>query len=170
VGELWIKGPQVIKAYWNRPDETALAIVDGWLKTGDLARLDDENFGYIVDRSKDMLIRGGENIHCVEVENVLFEHPAVQDAALIGLAHPTLGEEPVAVVTLHAAHNVHADELRALVAARLAAFKVPSRVVFRPDGLPRNQVGKVLKHVLRQEVASMLTAACDTSYKLPSGR
>jgi len=158
VGELWIKGPQVIKAYWNRPDETALAIVDGWLKTGDLARLDDENFAYIVDRSKDMLIRGGENIHCVEVENVLFEHPAVQDAALIGLPHPTLGEEPVAVVSLHPAQQVRADELRALVASRLAAFKVPSRVLFWPEGLPRNQVGKVLKQVLRQQVTDLLDA------------
>lgn len=99
VGELWFKGPQVVKGYWNKPEETQKAFVDGWVKTGDLARVDEEGFCYIVDRAKDILIRGGENIYCVEVENVLYDHPAVLDAALVGRPHRILGEEPVAFVT-----------------------------------------------------------------------
>ena len=99
LGELWVKGPQVVKGYWNKPDETAKTFVDGWVKTGNLARPDEEGFCYIADRAKDMLIRG-ENIYCVEVENILYEHPAVVDAALVGIPHRTLGEVPAAVVTL----------------------------------------------------------------------
>ena len=100
VGELWARGPQVVRGYWNKPEETARTFVDGWVRTGDLARLDEEGFLYIVDRAKDMLIRGGENIYCVEVENALYEHPAVVDAAVVGIPHRILGEEPAAVVTL----------------------------------------------------------------------
>jgi long-chain acyl-CoA synthetase len=125
VGELWVKGPQVVKGYWNKPDETAKTFVDGWVKTGDLARLDEEGFCYIVDRAKDMLIRGGENIYCVEVENILYEHPAVVDAALVGMPHRTLGEVPAAVVTLRHGVTASEDELRKFVASRLAAFKGP---------------------------------------------
>ena len=100
-GELWAKGPNVVKEYWRKPEATAETFVgDGWLRTGDIARLDDEGFCYIVDRAKDMLIRGGENIYCVEVENVLYQHPAVIDAALVAIPHRTLGEEPGAIVTL----------------------------------------------------------------------
>ena len=97
VGELWVRGPNVVAGYWNRPEANAETFVDGWLKTGDLARLDEEGFLFIVDRKKDMLIRGGENIYCVEVEDALYSHPAVMDAALIGLPHHVLGEEPAAV-------------------------------------------------------------------------
>ncbi|MET0388495.1 MAG: class I adenylate-forming enzyme family protein [Polyangiales bacterium] len=158
VGELWVKGPQVVKGYWNRPAETAATFVEGWLKTGDLARLDEEGFGYVVDRSKDMLIRGGENIHCVEVENVLFEHPDVLDAALIGVPHETLGEEAVAIVQAKQASPALVDALRALVGARLAPFKVPSHVVFWTEALPRNEAGKVLKNQLRREVVAKLSA------------
>ncbi|MDP3298806.1 MAG: class I adenylate-forming enzyme family protein, partial [Phenylobacterium sp.] len=100
VGELWAKGPMVVKGYWNKPEATAQTFVDGWVRTGDLARLDEEGFCFIIDRAKDMLIRGGENIYCVEVENVLYDHPAVMDAAVVGIPHRTLGEEPGAVVTL----------------------------------------------------------------------
>ena len=149
VGELWAKGPQVVRGYWNKPDVTAATFVDGWVRTGDLARLDEEGFLFIVDRAKDMIIRGGENIYCVEVENALFDHPAVTDAALIGLPHRTLGEEPAAVVHLAPGASAGAEELRAWVAERLAAFKVPTRVVFSDATLPRNANGKILKGELK---------------------
>jgi long-chain acyl-CoA synthetase len=150
VGELWAKGPNVVRGYWNKPAETAETFVDGWIKTGDLAKLDAEGFCYIVDRKKDMLIRGGENIYCIEVENVLYQHPAVMDAAIVGITHPTLGEEPVAVVTLKPETGATEQELRAFVAAHLAAFKVPVRIVFFPSLLPRNPQGKILKHDLKK--------------------
>lgn len=154
VGELWVKGPQVVKGYWNRPDETAKTFVDGWVKTGDLARLDDEGFCYIADRVKDMLIRGGENIYCVEVENALYEHPAVIDAALVGIPHRTLGEVPAAVVTLRQDATANEDELRRFVASRLAAFKVPVAVAVWPESLPRNANGKILKGELKKLFAA----------------
>ena len=150
VGELWFKGPQVVKGYWNKPEATAQTFVDGWVRTGDLARLDDEGFCFIIDRAKDMLIRGGENIYCIEVENVLYDHPAVMDAALVGIPHKTLGEEPGAVVTLKPGASADEAELRAFVAAQLAAFKVPVKVVFWPETLPRNANGKILKSELRK--------------------
>jgi long-chain acyl-CoA synthetase len=150
VGELWAKGPNIVKGYWNKPEATAQTFVDGWVRTGDLARLDEEGFCYIVDRAKDMLIRGGENIYCVEVENVLYEHPAVMDAALVGIPHKTLGEEPGAVVTLKAGSSATEAELRGFVAERLAAFKVPVRVLFWPETLPRNANGKILKSELKK--------------------
>jgi long-chain acyl-CoA synthetase len=156
VGELWVKSPQVVKGYWNRPDETAKTFVDGWVKTGDVARLDEEGFCYIVDRVKDILIRGGENIYCVEVENVLFEHPAVVDAALVGMPHRTLGEVPAAVVTLRHGATASEDELRKFVASRLAAFKVPVAVAFWPEPLPRNANGKILKGELKKLFATLL--------------
>ncbi len=145
VGELWAKGPNIVKGYWNKPEATAQTFVEGWVRTGDLARLDEEGFAFIIDRAKDMLIRGGENIYCVEVENVLYEHPAVMDAALIGIPHKTLGEEPGAAVTLKPGTEATEAELRGFVAERLAAFKVPVRVVFWPETLPRNANGKILK-------------------------
>jgi len=150
VGELWCKGPQVVRGYWNKPEDTAKTFFDGWVKTGDLARLDDEGFCFIIDRAKDMLIRGGENIYCIEVENVLYDHPAVMDAALVGIPHRTLGEEPGAVVTLKPGAEATESELRAFVAERLAAFKVPVRVIFWPETLPRNANGKILKADLRK--------------------
>lgn len=150
VGELWVKGPQVVKEYWNKPDATAETFVDGWLRTGDLARLDEEGFLFLVDRAKDMLIRGGENIYCVEVENVLYDHPAVMDAAIVGVPHRTLGEEPAAVVTLKPGAEATEDELRAHVAERLAAFKVPVKVKFWHETLPRNPQGKILKTELKK--------------------
>ena len=153
VGELWCKGPQVVKLYWNKPEATAETFVDGWLRTGDLARIDDEGFLFIIDRAKDMLIRGGENIYCVEVENVLYEHPAVMDAALVGIPHKTLGEEPGAVVHLKPGGEVTETELREHVRARLAAFKVPVKVVFWPETLPRNANGKILKTELKKVFA-----------------
>jgi long-chain acyl-CoA synthetase len=149
VGELVVKGPNIVRGYWNKPEATAETFANGWLKTGDMARLDDEGFLYVVDRKKDMLIRGGENIYCIEVEDVLCRHPAVVDAALIGIPHKTLGEEPGAVVTLNPAASVTEDELKAFVAAQLAAFKVPVKIVFHKEVLPRNVNGKILKAELR---------------------
>lgn len=153
IGELWARGPNVVKGYWNRPRETEETFVDGWVRTGDLARLDDEGFCTIVDRAKDMLIRGGENIYCVEVENVLYEHPAVMDVALIAVPHHSLGEEPAAVVHLRPGQHTTEAELRAFVASRLAAFKVPVKVIFWPETLPRNANGKILKSELKRVVA-----------------
>jgi long-chain acyl-CoA synthetase len=150
VGELWCKGPQVVKGYWHKPEATAQTFVDGWVKTGDLARLDDEGFCFIIDRAKDMLIRGGENIYCIEVENVLYDHPAVMDAALVGIPHKTLGEEPGAVVTLKPGAEATETELRAFVAERLAAFKVPVKILFWRETLPRNPQGKILKNELKK--------------------
>src|SRR5579871_3339355 len=153
IGELWARGPNIVKGYWNRPAESAETFVDGWVRTGDLARLDEEGFCTIVDRAKDMLIRGGENIYCVEVENVLYEHPAVMDVALVPVAHHSLGEEPAAVVHLRPGQRASESELRAFVAGRLAAFKVPVKIVFWPEALPRNANGKIVKSALKQAVA-----------------
>ena len=114
------------------------------------ARLDEEGFCFIIDRAKDMLIRGGENIYCVEVENVLYDHPAIMDAAIVGVPHRTLGEEPAAVVTLKPGAEVTEQELRAHVAEHLAAFKVPIAVKFWHETLPRNANGKILKNELKK--------------------
>ena len=151
-GELWIKGPNVVRGYWNRPEETAKTFSRGWLHTGDVAQLDDENFIYIVDRAKDMIIRGGENVYSVQVEAALFEHPAVADVAVIGVPEPTLGEEVGAVVVLRPGTKVTADELALHVKARLAGFMVPTHIWFRSEPLPRNPQGKVLKRELREEL------------------
>ncbi len=151
-GELWIKGPNVVRGYWNRPEETAETFSKGWLHTGDVARLDEDNFIYIVDRAKDMIIRGGENVYSVQVEAALFEHPAVADCAVIGVPEPTLGEEVGAVVVLRPGAKVTADELGLHVKARLAGFMVPTHIWFRSEPLPRNPQGKVLKRDLRNEL------------------
>ena len=107
----------MVRGYWNRPEETAASFTRGWLHTGDVARIDEEGFVHIVDRAKDMIIRGGENVYCVEVEDALFEHPAVADCAVIGVPHPVLGEEVGAVVVLRPGHDVGADELARFVAS-----------------------------------------------------
>ena len=150
VGELWVKGPNVVRGYWRNPEATAATFINGWLRTGDIARLDEEGFCYILDRAKDMLIRGGENVYCIEVENALFAHPAVIDAAVVGVAHHTLGEEPGAVVTLKPGTRASEDELRAFVAERIAAFKVPVKILFSADMLPRNANGKLMKSELKR--------------------
>lgn len=129
VGELQVQGPMVVEGYWNKPEATAQAFDDGWLRTGDLSRLDSEGFCYIVGRAKDLIIRGGENIYPAEIEAVLFEHPAVDDAAVVGIPHHILGEEPVAVVHLVPGHPADGEALQTWVAARLASFKVPVRIM-----------------------------------------
>jgi long-chain acyl-CoA synthetase len=151
IGELLIKGPNVVKGYFGKPEATAAAFLDdGWFRSGDVARIDDEGFIYIVDRAKDMIIRGGENVYCVEVEAALYEHPAVSDAAVIGIPHQVLGEEVGAVV--HTVAPVTEAELKAFAAERLAGFKVPVRIWFRTEPLPRNPAGKILKRDLKTEL------------------
>ncbi|CAN5424635.1 class I adenylate-forming enzyme family protein [soil metagenome] len=150
VGELWANGPQIVKGYWNKPEATAQTFVDGWVRTGDLARVDEEGFCFIIDRAKDMLIRGGENTYYIEVENVLYDHPALRDSAVVGIVHRTLGEEPGAVVTLKPGASATEAELRAHVAEHLAAFKVPVKVKFWHETLPRNANGKILKNELKK--------------------
>ncbi|MET9363744.1 class I adenylate-forming enzyme family protein [Streptomyces sp. NPDC006632] len=151
IGELWLRGQSLVRGYWNDPEATRLAFQDGWFRTGDLAVVRDGRVG-IVDRIKDMVIRGGENVYCVEVEGVLHEHPAVLDAAVLGVPHPVLGEEVAAVVQVRPGADVSPDELRAHVGAVLAGFKVPVRVVVREGVLPRNATGKVVKGELREEL------------------
>ncbi|MFE0653809.1 class I adenylate-forming enzyme family protein [Streptomyces sp. NPDC059534] len=150
VGELWLRGQSLIRGYWGNEEATRAAFAgDGWFRTGDLARVDGDGRVSIVDRITDMVIRGGENVYCVEVEGVLHEHPDVLDAAVLGLPHAVLGEEVVAVVRLRPGADADVERLRAHVGARLAAFKVPARVFVREGELPRNPTGKILKRQLR---------------------
>jgi long-chain acyl-CoA synthetase len=151
-GEVCIRGPILMKGYWNKPEATAEAIdLEGWLHTGDIGHLDEEGYLSITDRKKDMIIRGGENIYCVEIENRLVEHPAIADAAIIGVPHPELGEEVKAVVQVEPGQTLTVDEVRRWVRAELADFKVPAHVELRDEPLPRNASGKLLKNVLRGE-------------------
>lgn len=152
VGELWIQGPNIVVGYWGNDEATEKAFADRWFRSGDLARLDDEGFVYVVDRAKDMLIRGGENVYCAEVEAALFEHPDVLDAGVIGVPHQQLGEEIGAVVVLRPGAAATIEDLRAHVAERLASFKVPAHVFLRPGPLPRNPAGKLLKREIRDDV------------------
>ncbi|MET7331312.1 class I adenylate-forming enzyme family protein [Nonomuraea sp. NPDC005650] len=152
VGELCVRGPNVILGYWNKPQATAETFVNGWLHTGDLAKIDEEGFVYIVDRAKDMVIRGGENVYCAEVEAALFEHPAVDDAAVIGVPHDELGEEVGAVIRLAPGTSVATEDLQSFLKERIAKFKVPAHIWFREGELPRNPGGKILKTHLRREI------------------
>jgi len=144
VGEIVIRGHNVMKGYWRKPEETAKAIPDGWFRTGDLGRVDEDGYFAIVDRKKDMIIRGGYNIYPREIEEVLYEHPAVAEAAVIGLPHPELGEEVGAAVVRKPGADVTAGELRDYVKAQVAAYKYP-RMVWIVDNLPKGPTGKVLK-------------------------
>jgi len=144
VGEIVIRGPNVMKGYWHRPDATAEAIRDGWFHTGDLAQVDEDGYFFIVDRKKDLIIRGGYNIYPREIEEVLYEHPAVAEAAVIGVPHPALGEEVGAVVTLKAGASVTVEELRDHVKSQVAAYKYP-RHVWIVDMLPKGPTGKIVK-------------------------
>jgi len=152
VGEVWFKGPTVVRGYYNNATATAGSFTDGWFHTGDLGYVDADGFLHIVDRLKDVVIRGGENVYAAEVEAALFEHPDIVDAAIVGVPHSTLGEEVAAVVQLRRGSRLDADGVRAHVADRLAAFKVPTVVDLRTDELPRNAAGKVLKRQLREEL------------------
>ena len=151
-GEIWFKGPNLIRGYWNKPDATEETIVDGWLRTGDIGRLDEEGFVYVEDRAKDMVLRGGENVYCAEVEAAIYEHPAVYEAAVFGVPHERLGEEVAAVVYPRAGHELSVEELQAHVRERLAGFKVPTVVRIIDHQLPRNASGKILKRELRDDL------------------
>jgi long-chain acyl-CoA synthetase len=144
VGEIIIRGPNVMKGYWQRPEATAEALRDGWFHTGDLARVDEDGYFYIVDRKKDMIIRGGYNVYPREIEEVLYEHPAVAEAAVIGLPHASLGEEVAAAVALKPGATITAEELRDYVKSQVAAYKYP-RHVWIVDALPKGATGKIQK-------------------------
>lgn len=153
VGELIIRGQNVVAGYWNKPEQTAETFVRGWLHTGDLARIDDDGFVQIVDRKKDMVNRGGENVYCVEVENTLIQHPAVFEVAVVGVPDPMMGEKVGAVVVPKPDATIDPRELVEFARTRLADFKVPQYVAIREEPLPRNPNGKVLKPVLRSETS-----------------
>jgi long-chain acyl-CoA synthetase len=155
VGEILIKGPVVMNSYWNREDATAETLdEDGWLHSGDMATIDEDGYFFIVDRKKDMIIRGGFNVYPRELEEVLYEHPAVAEAAVIGIEHESLGEEVGAAVALKQGQDVSTDELRDYVKQRVAAYKYP-RIVWIADELPKGPTGKILKREIDvpQEVA-----------------
>ncbi len=146
-GEIAIRGHNVMKGYWHKPDETAAAFVDGWFRTGDVARVDDDGYYYIVDRKKDLIIRGGFNVYPREVEEVLYEHPAVREAAVVGLPHESLGEEIGAAVALREGHTATPDELQQFVKERLAAYKYP-RKVWLVESLPQGPTGKIMRRLV----------------------
>lgn len=150
-GEIWAKGPIVSPGYWKRPEANAETFTDGWLHTGDVGKVDSDGFVYVLDRAKDMIIRGGENVYCAEVEDVISRHPAVAEAAVIGVPDTDLGETVKAVVVARSGATVEAGDLMSFCAERLAHFKVPAEVEVRAAALPRNPSGKILKSVLRGE-------------------
>ena len=143
-GELLLAGPHMCAGYWRRPEATAEAMGDGWFHTGDVARRDEEGYYYIVDRKKDMIITGGENVYPTEVEAVLYEHPAVHEAAVVGLFHPVWGGGVTAVVSLKTAASATPEELRAHTQRNLARYKVPKEFIVVPD-IPKSPAGKILR-------------------------
>jgi long-chain acyl-CoA synthetase len=152
VGELWVRGSQVIRGYLNRPEATAESITDGWLHTGDIARIDQDGFIFIVDRAKDMVLRGGENVYCAEVESAIFAHPEVSECAVIGVPDDRLGEEVAAAVVLVEGSALSADAIREHCADHMAKYKIPRYIWLLSDPLPRNASGKFLKKQLREEL------------------
>jgi long-chain acyl-CoA synthetase len=158
VGEIVIRGNNLMKGYWRRPDATAEAITaDGWFHTGDLARVDEDGFFFIVDRKKDLVIRGGYNVYPREIEEVMHEHPAVREVAVIGIPHPELGEEVGAAVALKPGMQASETELRDFVKERVAAYKYP-RQVWLVEELPKGPTGKILKREIRAPVAETASA------------
>jgi long-chain acyl-CoA synthetase len=149
LGELLIYGPTITPGYWNRPDATAETVRDGWLHTGDLGYRDPDGFYFVVDRAKDMIIRGGENVYCTEIENCLADHPEIDEAAVVGVPDAELGERVKAIVRRVPGSSLGEAAVRAHVAAHLASFKVPEFVEFTDELLPRNPAGKLLKNALR---------------------
>jgi acyl-CoA synthetase (AMP-forming)/AMP-acid ligase II len=152
-GEIVIKGDQVLKGYWNNPKATEEAFIDGWFRSGDVGRWDDEGYLYIVDRKKDMVLTGGENVYPREVEEVLYQHPAILEAAVLGTPDPKWGESVVAALVLREGHTVTAAEIGAFCKERIASYKKPKFVCYVP-ALPRNASGKVLKRELRERIAA----------------
>ncbi len=155
-GEIQIKGPMIFSGYWNRPDDTAQALVDGWLRTGDIGHMDEENFVYITDREKDMIIRGGENIGCPEVEAVIFNHPKVSECAVFGLPDERLGETVAAAVMVAPTELLTVGDIQSYVGEHLARFKVPEYIWIYQDHLPRTASGKIFKRGLRDEALAKM--------------
>ena len=151
VGEIWFRGPHLIRGYWNRPDATSETIVDGWLRTGDIGRIDEEGFVFVQDRAKDMVLRAGENVYCAEVEAAIYEHPDVYEAAVFGVPHARLGEEVACALVPKPGRSIDPDALRAFLAEHLAPFKIPTQIRSHTEQLPRNPAGKILKRQLRDE-------------------
>ena len=152
-GVIWFRGPMLIRGYWNKPEATAETIVDGWLNSGDIGRVDADGFVYIEDRAKDMILRGGENVYCAEIETAIYELPGIHEVAVFGLPHTRLGEEVAVAVHLLPNASLDADALRAHVSTKLASFKVPTKVFFLDEPLPRNAAGKFLKRQLAVSLA-----------------
>ena len=157
-GELQIRGASIIKGYWRRPEANAETFHDGWLKTGDVAYFDEDGFLFIVDRIKDLIIRGGENIGCGEVEAVLLEHPLIYEASVYAVPDIRLGEEVAS--TVYADTKITEDELRRFLGERLAKFKIPKYLQFTDQNLPRIASGKIFKRQLRDE---SIAALADTA-------
>jgi len=153
VGELWVRGAQVIKGYLNRPDATAEAITDGWLHTGDIARVDEDGFLFIVDRKKDMVLRGGENIYCAEVEAAVYRHPAVAECSAFGVADARLGEEVALAVVPRADASLTPEALRKHLEPIMARHKIPRYIWVLSEPLPRNASGKFLKRELKERLS-----------------
>ena len=151
-GEIWFFGPMLIRGYWNRPDATAETIVDGWLRSGDLGRLDADGYVYVEDRVKDMILRAGENVYGAEVESAIYEHPAIHEAAVFGVPHERLGEEVGVAILVNDGMTLTPEELWAFLDVKIAKFKIPTQVVIMTDPLPRNAAGKFLKRELQQHV------------------
>ena len=159
VGEICIKGPTIMKGYWNKPEETANVLKEGWFYTGDIGLLDDLGFLVILDRAKDIVIRGGENIGCAEVEYAIAEHPSVSEVSVYGIPDERLGEIAVATVMLKSEAKLSDDDLKAFLTERIAAFKVPERFYFQYEQLPRIASGKIAKKELRQLTLEKLALA-----------
>ncbi len=151
-GEIWFNGPMLIRGYWNKPEATAETIVDGWLRSGDIGRVDEDGFYYVEDRLKDMILRGGENVYCAEVEAAIYEHPAIHEAAVFGVPDERLGEEVAVAIHLVDGATLTAEELRGFLSTKIAAFMIPSRIWIIDEPLPRNPAGKFLKRQLRQSL------------------
>jgi long-chain acyl-CoA synthetase len=149
-GELLVKGPQVMKGYWNKAEETAATLTEGWLHTGDIAKMDEEGYFYIVDRKKDMILSGGLNVYPRDIEEIFYEHPKVQEAAAIGIPHPTRGESVKVFVTLKEGRSATSEELIEYCKGKIATFKLPTEIEFRNE-LPKTNVGKILKKDLKSE-------------------
>jgi long-chain acyl-CoA synthetase len=158
-GELWVRGSCVIKGYINRPEATAASITDGWLHTGDVARIDEDGFIFIVDRKKDMVLRGGENVYCAEVEATIYRHPAIAECCVFGVADERLGEEVGVAIVLKDSERLDDAMLRTHCAASMAKHKVPRYVWILDEPLPRNASGKFLRRELRERLGAMLVDA-----------
>jgi long-chain acyl-CoA synthetase len=164
VGELVVKGPQVMKGYWNQPAETTEVLRDGWLYTGDLARMDNDGYFYIVERKKDLILSGGFNVYPREVEEVLYEHPKVLEAAVVGVPDAVRGEKVKAFVVLKPGQTATRSEIIRFCRERLAPYKVPRTVAFR-DTLPKSLAGKVLRRAIREEEAALSEQADESEAK-----